>query len=101
MAQTVIEFIISPILVALLGYIVWLLQQARKTSKKNDEGVMLLLQDRIIRAHEKFCLKGEPMTTTDYRIISRVHATYKALGEDGEIDRYWSDLKSVDIVKGE
>ena len=75
----IIEYVISPIIVAALGYIVWLLQQNRKIGDANATGTMLLLRREIIEDHRRFVLEGETMSADEFAYIHEVYLAYKGL----------------------
>ena len=46
------------VLPILLGYIVWLLKQQKKSRDANSKGTMLLLRVQLIEYHEKWTERG-------------------------------------------
>ena len=88
----IIEFIISPILVAGLGYIVWLLQQNRKVADANAVGTMLLLRREIIEDHRRFVNDGEMMSAADFAYIDEIYQAYKGLNGNGMADKLYNEL---------
>ena len=58
MWQTIIEFVVSPIVAAFMGYVVWKLQQQSKWTHANNRGTMILLRDKIIEDHGKYVIEG-------------------------------------------
>lgn len=94
--KTIIEFIISPILVAFLGYIIWLLQQSRKVTDANAIGTMLLLRREIIEDHRRFVIEKEIMTAADYAYLDEVYKAYKDLNGNGMADKLFKELTKVE-----
>lgn len=88
----IIEYIISPVLVAGLGYIVWLLQQSRKVTDANATGTMLLLRREIIEDHRRFCIEGEAMSPDDFAFIDEVYQAYKGLKGNGMADKLYKEI---------
>lgn len=117
MAQTIIANILSPIIVALVGYIVWLLQtsrteqrdarkkaadEAEKAGKQLDAisgGVCFLLRGRLDHFHDKFVVRGEPMSTDDFEAVEVCYRHYAALGGNGTGRKEYDDLRALDITK--
>ena len=117
MAQTIIANILSPVIVALVGYIVWLLQTTRteqrdarkkaaedadKAAKQLDAisgGVCFLLRGRLDHFHDKFVVLGEPMSTEDFEAVEICYQHYAALGGNGTGKKEYDDLRSLDITK--
>ena len=95
----ILEYVVSPILVASLGYIVWLLQQSKKTGDANATGTMLLLRREIIDDHRRFFIEGETMTPDDFAYIDEVYQAYKGLKGNGMADKLYSELKAKDTRK--
>lgn len=104
MILTVIEYVLSPIIVALCGYITYLLKDNRKTSNANARGTMLLLRKQIIAAHEKYVVKGDPMCAFDFEDLQEIHDAYKDLKGNGLTDKMWEEIQEVKVenpnVKG-
>ncbi len=90
----VLQYIVSPMLVAGLGYIVWLLQQSRKVTDANAIGTMLLLRREIIDDHRRFCVEGESMSADDFAYIDEVYQAYKGLQGNGMADKLYNELKA-------
>ncbi len=117
MTQTIIANILSPVIVALVGYIVWLLQtsrteqaQARKQAAEDAEeatrqlkaisgGVCFLLRGRLDHFHTKFVVNGEPMGADDFEAVEICYQHYAALGGNGTGKKEYDDLRSLDITK--
>lgn len=100
MLQTVIEFILSPILVALMGWVVWFLKQQKKSTSAQEKGLMLLLRRELIEAHDKYCVKGDPLSRLDYETICETDDAYKELGGNGLTEKLVADIKVLDIKEG-
>lgn len=117
MTQTIISSILSPVIVALMGYIVWVLQQTRteqsQARKKAEEdaakaahqleaisgGVCFLLRGRLDRFHDKFVVKGDPMSTEDFEAVETCYRHYAALGGNGTGEKEYDDLRDLDITR--
>lgn len=95
----IVEFIISPILVAGLGYIVWLLQQSKKVTDANATGTMLLLRREIIEDHRRFCIEGETMTAADFSFLDEIYKAYKGLDGNGMADKLFEELCKINTGK--
>lgn len=117
MTQTIISSILSPVIVALMGYIVWVLQQTRteqsQARRKAEEdaakaahqldaisnGVCFLLRGRLDHFHDKFVVRGEPMSTEDFEAVETCYRHYSALGGNGTGEKEYHDLRDLDITK--
>lgn len=95
----ILEFVISPILGAILGYIIWLLQQNRKVTDANATGTMLLLRREIIEDHRRFCINDETFTPDDFAYIDEVYKAYKGLKGNGMADKLYDELKTKKTAK--
>ncbi len=100
MLQTIIEYVISPVLVALMGWVVYILKEQKKSTSAQEKGLMLLLRRELIEAHEKYCVKGDPLTRLDYETICETDEAYKELGGNGLTEKLVSDIKALDIKEG-
>ena len=117
MAQTVIANILSPVIVALVGYIVWLLQQTRieqkqardkaeedaeKATKQLDAisgGVCFLLRERLDKYHTRYVVRGDVMTKADFEDVETCYRYYSELGGNGTGEKEYEDLRSLDIAE--
>ena len=88
----ILEYVVSPILVAGLGYVVWLLQQSRKVGDANATGTMLLLRREIIEDHRRFVIEGEVLTAADFAYIDEVYQAYKGLNGNGMADKLYEEI---------
>lgn len=93
----IMEYVVSPIIIAGLGYITWLLQTQKKQDDANARGTMLLLRREIIDAYNKFIKGGETMTAFCYEDIIEIHDAYKALGGNGLTDSMYEELMKLKI----
>lgn len=96
----IVEYIISPVLVALTGWIVYILKEQKKSQTAQERGIMLLLRREIIEAHYKFCTLGDPMTALDFATLVETNEAYKALGGNGMTERLFEDIKAREITTG-
>lgn len=89
----ILEFVVSPILATLLGYIIWLLKESKKTGDANATGTMLLLRREIIEDHRRFILEREIMSADDFAYIDEVYQAYKGLNGNGMADKLYQELE--------
>lgn len=101
MLQTLIEYVASPILVALMGWVVYILKEQKKSTSAQEKGLMLLLRREIIEAHYKFCTLGEQMTALDYATVCEMNEAYQKLGGNGMTEKLFNEIKAVEIAGGE
>ena len=79
------SILIQTYLVALpivLGYIVWLLKQQKKSRDANSKGTMLLLRVQLIEYHAKYTRIGE-IPSYAYQNFCEMYDAYHALGGNG------------------
>lgn len=98
-SEAIIQFIISPLLVAGVGYIITILKSSKKTGDANARGTMLLLRRELVRSHKKHCIRGEDMTPFDFEDIEEIHETYKELGGNGLVDKMFDELEELRLDK--
>lgn len=99
--EAIIQYILSPVIVGLTSYVVYLLKNSKKKEEANARGIMLLLRRQIVKDYEKYVIKGEAMTAFDYEDIDEVYSAYKALEGNGLTDKMFKELQDIDIVKEE
>lgn len=101
MWQTIIEFVVSPIIGAFMAYVVWKLQQQSKQTSANNRGTMILLRDKIIEDHKKYVIDTLPMPSYAYENFVETYEAYKALGGNGMAQKMFDEMKRVDINRKE
>ncbi len=111
--------IILPIfLTALMGYIVWLLQEQKKQKiedakerdnriKKeteqrsaNSKGTMLLLRVQLIEYHDRYIAQGS-IPSYAYQNFCEMYETYHELGGNGMITKMMHEIEELHLKKKE
>lgn len=105
------------ILTALLGYIVWLLQEQKKqkaidTKERNErieeekklrqangKGTMLLLRVQLIEYHNKYMKLGE-IPLYAYQNFCDMYEAYRALGGNGAAIKMKNEIEEIHLGKG-
>ncbi len=100
MFESILTYVVSPILAALLGYIVWLLQQSKKAQTAQEKGIMLLLRRELLLDHKRYCIDNEPMQPLAYDDLCEIHDAYKALGGNGMTDKLFKEITAVHLKRG-
>lgn len=104
------------ILTALLGYIVWLLQEQKKqkaidTKERNErieeekklrqangKGTMLLLRVQLIEYHDKYMKLGE-IPSYAYQNFCEMYDAYHALGGNGMVTKMKNEIEKIHLGK--
>ena len=104
------------ILTALMGYIVWLLQEQRKQKKAdviernerieaeqkqreaNSHGTMLLLRVQLIEYHDKYMRLGE-IPSYAYENFNEMYDAYHKLGGNGMVTKMKQEIEELHIKK--
>lgn len=104
--------VIMPIILciagAMMGYIVWLLQDTRKENRKTTKatqeeltaiknGVKLVLRRDIISEHAKYVVDKNPMPPLIYDNLCEEYEAYKALGGNGMVKKLMDDLGKANV----
>ncbi len=97
MWTAVIEFVISPMVVAFMGFVVWKLQQQTKQTSANNRGTMILLRDKIFDDHEKYVVEGHPMPSYAYQNFLETYDAYRALGGNGVAVKMMNEMEELHI----
>lgn len=91
----------------LLGYIVWLLKEQRKTAENNrraegekrdaiSRGAMLLLRVQLMEYHEKWMQRGY-VTKHGIENFIEMYNTYHALGGNGMVTHLLEEVNELPI----
>lgn len=104
------------ILTALMGYIVWLLQEQRKQKKAdaiernerieverkqreaNSHGTMLLLRVQLIEYHDKYMRLGE-IPSYAYENFNEMYDAYHKLGGNGMVTKMKQEIDELHLKK--
>lgn len=82
----------------LLGYIVWLLKNQKKSRDANSRGTMLLLRVQLIEYHDKYMLLGH-IPSYAYENFCEMYEAYHGLGGNGMITHMYEEVKELEIRK--
>lgn len=106
------------VLTALMGYIVWLLQEQRKQKavdsierderikkeqeerRNNSKGTMLLLRVQLIEYHDRYMKVGS-IPSYAYENFMEMYNTYHALGGNGMITKMKNEIEELHLKKKE
>ena len=110
--------VLSVVLTALMGYIVWLLKEQRKQKavdiaernarirqeqeerNNNSRGPMLLLRVQLIEYHDKYMNIGN-IPSYAYENFTEMYKAYHALGGNGMITKMMHEIEELHLKKKE
>lgn len=84
------------VLTAMMGYIVWLLQNQKRERDANSHGTMLLLRVQIIDYHDKWTTRGY-RTIHGTENIEEMYAAYHDLGGNGMVTALMDEIRELPI----
>lgn len=84
------------ILTSLLGYVVWLLKEQKKSRDANSKGTMLLLRVQLIEYHDKYVALGE-IPSYSYDNFVEMYEAYHSLGGNGMITKMYKEIQSLHL----
>ena len=91
------------VLPVLLGYIVWLLKEQKKSRKTEDEkrdansrGTMLLLRVQLIEYHEEWTKRGY-VTKHGIQNFMEMYEAYHSLGGNGMVTHLLEEVRELPI----
>ena len=84
---------------AVLGYIVWLLQNQKKDRDANTKGTMLLLRVQLIEYHDKYMKLGE-IPSYAYENFEEMYEAYHKLGGNGMITKMKEEIEELHLGRG-
>lgn len=97
--ETVIDILLKTyavILPLVLGYIIKLLQNQKKTREANSKGTMLLLRVQLIEYHTKYTTLGE-IPSYAYQNFVDMYATYHELGGNGMVTKMYEEIHDLHL----
>lgn len=86
------------VLPILLGYIVWLLKNQKKSRDANSRGTMLLLRVQLIEYHDKYMSLGH-IPSYAYENFCEMYEAYHNLCGNGMITHMYEEVKELEIRK--
>ena len=86
------------VLTAIMGYIVWLLENQKKDRDANSKGTMLLLKVQLIEYHDKYMELGD-IPSYAYQNFLEMYEAYHALGGNGMITKMKSEIEELHLKK--
>ena len=86
------------VLPAVLGYIVWLLKQRKKSEDANSKGTMLLLRVQLIEYHDRYTALGH-IPSYAYENFVEMYNAYHDLGGNGMVTHMYEEVKKLEIRK--
>ena len=82
----------------LLGYIVWLLKQQKKSRDANSRGTMLLLRSQLIDYHSKYMKRGS-IPSYAYENFIEMYDAYHELGGNGMVTHMKEEIEELSFNK--
>jgi len=82
----------------LLGYMVWLLKQRKKSEDANSRGTMLLLRVQLIEYHDRYTALGH-IPSYAYENFVEMYEAYHDLGGNGMVTHMYEEVKKLEIRK--
>ena len=80
----------------ILGYIVWLLKENKKSRDANSKGTMCLLRVQLIEYHDKYMELGH-IPSYALQNFLEMYDAYHALGGNGMVTQMLNDVKKLEI----
>ena len=84
----------------ILGYIVWLLQNQKKSRDANSRGTMLLLRVQLIEYHSKYTKRGN-IPSYAYENFNEMYNAYHDLGGNGMVTHMKEEIDKLHFNKNE
>ena len=88
------------VLPVVLGYMVWLLKQRKKSDDANAKGTMMLLRVQLIEYHDRYTALGH-IPSYAYENFVEMYEAYHDLGGNGMVTHMYEEIKKLEIRKGE
>lgn len=95
--ESVLEFIKETYTIALpfvLGYIVWLLKENKKSRDANSKGTMLLLRVQLIEYHDRYTEEGS-IPSYAYENFTEMYEAYHELGGNGMVTHMKDEIEKL------
>ena len=96
-----IEFLLQTytvVLPILLGYIIWVLKNQKKSRDANSHGTMLLLRVQLIEYHDKYMALGF-IPSYAYENFCEMYDAYHKLNGNGMIEKMKEEVEELHLKK--
>lgn len=97
------DFLMQTYIIALpilLGYIVWLLKNQKKSRDANSRGTMLLLRVQLIEYHTKYVKRGS-IPSYAYENFTEMYNAYHDLGGNGMVTHMKEEIDQLHFNKSQ
>ena len=95
------DFLMQTYTIALpiiLGYIVYMLKNQKKSRDANSRGTMLLLRVQLIEYHDKYMKRGS-ISSYAYENFIEMYDAYHALGGNGMVTHMKEEIEELSFNK--
>lgn len=95
------DFLMQTYTIALpiiLGYIVYMLKNQKKSRDANSRGTMLLLRVQLIEYHDKYMKRGS-IPSYAYENFIEMYDAYHALGGNGMVTHMKEEIEELSFNK--
>ena len=95
------DFLMQTYTIALpiiLGYIVYMLKNQKKSRDANSRGTMLLLRVQLIEYHDKYMKRGT-IPSYAYENFIEMYDAYHALGGNGMVTHMKEEIEELSFNK--
>ena len=96
MSIAILEYIVSPVLIAVVGYLIGRLKDKDEQSKARDKAEVVLLRKMLKEYYDTY--KDSPeIDEFDYQNFIEGYSAYHSLGGNGMVTKMYNDLSSKKI----
>ena len=95
------EFLMNTYTIALpivLGYIIFILKNQKKSRDANSQGTMLLLRVQLIEYHDRYTKKGF-IPSYAYDNFCQMYEAYHNLDGNGMVTHMFEEIKELNLRK--
>lgn len=95
------DFLMQTYTIALpiiLGYIVYMLKNQKKSRDANSRGTMLLLRVQLIEYHDKYMKRGS-IPSYAYENFIEMYDAYHELGGNGMVTHMKEEIEELSLTK--
>lgn len=92
----ILNSVLNIILTAVMGYVIWLLQNHKKRKDDTREALVILLRETIEWRHGLY-IDRESLTREEYHDFENIWTVYSRLGGNGTGERMWNEIKTKPI----
>ena len=92
----ILNSVLNIVLTAVMGYVIWLLQNHKKSKDATKDALVILLRETIEWRYQLY-VDRESISREEHHDFAELYDVYSRLGGNGTGERMWNEIKNKPI----